>query len=233
MDALLAFAQGPLFRGCVIILLLGMLRVIALTLAGMADTLRRARVKRLPFGRWVRETLSWFFPWGHSRNTHPVFSVIVLFHVGFITVPLFYSGHALLWRSGTGIAPPMLDERLAAVLTLTTIGAAFILLLVRLFHRNARGMSGAMDYLLVLLVLAIFTTGFMASKPYNPMDYKTTLLLHVLCGDLFLALMPFTKAVHCVLFPLFRLAANIAWRYSGRGAGEVTRSLYGEEARKL
>ena len=72
MDVLLQFAQGPLFRGCAVILVLGLLRIFALTLIGVADALRRTRVKRLPYREWARETLSWFLPWWHSRNTHPV-----------------------------------------------------------------------------------------------------------------------------------------------------------------
>ena len=59
------------------------------------------------------------------------------------------------------------------------------------------------------------------------------MLIHVLCGDAILLLIPFTKLSHCVLYPLIRLGSEIAWHLAPQGGSDVIKTLYGSQGRKI
>jgi hypothetical protein len=52
-------------------------------------------------------------------------------------------------------------------------------------------------------------------------------------GLLLLAVIPFTKIAHCVLYPLIRLSSEIGWRFTPHGGSQSVQSLYGPEGRKI
>jgi hypothetical protein len=90
-----------------------------------------------------------------------------------------------------------------------------------------------MDYLLLVLILDIFVSGFVAGRAWNPFPYDGLMLFHSLNGLLLLALIPFTKIAHCVLYPLIRLSGEIAWRFTPQGGSRTVETLYGPEGRRL
>jgi hypothetical protein len=53
-------------------------------------------------------------------------------------------------------------------------------------------------------------------------------LTHLLCGELLLILIPFTKMVHIALFPLTRFAWELGWHFAP-GAGDRVRLALGKE----
>lgn len=67
-----------------------------------------------------------------------------------------------------------------------------------------RILSKATDYLLLLVVLAPFLTGFLAYRQIGP--YDLMLNLHIFSGELMLVLVPFTKLGHLMLFFFFTRA---------------------------
>jgi hypothetical protein len=83
-----------------------------------------------------------------------------------------------------------------------------------------------MDYLLLLLILVPFVSGYLASHPgVNPFRWDVTMLLHILSAELLFVAVPFTKLAHVVLFPFDRLSA-VHWQLQP-GAGEkVAAALY-------
>jgi hypothetical protein len=55
------------------------------------------------------------------------------------------------------------------------------------------------DYLTLLFFAAPFATGYFAYHQWL-LDYKTMLIIHILCGQIMLVAIPFTKLGHMVLF---------------------------------
>jgi hypothetical protein len=90
-----------------------------------------------------------------------------------------------------------------------------------------------MDYILLLLLLSLFVSGYIAGRPWNPIPYDSLMLFHTLTGIVIIVLTPFTKIAHCVLFPLIRLASEMAWHLTPRGGTDVIQTLYGPEGRKI
>lgn len=234
MDAFTAFARGPLFKLSFSIMVLGLLRIAVLSIWGMAGAVRRAGDKNVPYAKLFSETLGWLVPLRNLFSSRKVFSLVSFaFHLGAVFVPLFLLDHILLWKSGLGLHWPNIGKGLADALTLLTLCTGLVLLLNRILHPETRFLSGVLDYVILLTILGIFCSGFIASRPYNPVPYRTAMLVHVLCGDLLFLLFPFTKLAHCMLYPLLRLAGNIAWRFPPRAGEAVNKTLYGEEIRKI
>jgi nitrate reductase gamma subunit len=91
-------------------------------------------------------------------------------------------------------------------------------------------MSQVTDYLLLILLLVPFVSGLLASHPtWNPFSYQSTVLVHVLAGDLVLAVIPFTKLSHVVLFPFERVSSNVYWRFPAGAGDRVADDLHGKE----
>ncbi|MEW6404280.1 MAG: hypothetical protein AB1649_20980, partial [Chloroflexota bacterium] len=59
------------------------------------------------------------------------------------------------------------------------------------------------------------------------------MLFHTLNGMALLLIAPFTKVAHCVLFPLIRLASEVAWHFTPQGGEQVIQTLHGTQGRKL
>jgi len=79
-------------------------------------------------------------------------------------------------------------------------GLTFVLR--RIANPTVRFVTTASDYVLAALVLAPFATGLMAY--YQVFDYQIILILHMWTGALWLAMIPFTRIVHMLFFPLTR-----------------------------
>jgi nitrate reductase gamma subunit len=232
MDAFLEFARGPLFRFAFAIMLLGLLRQVALSVGGTVLALRRADDKRVPWKAVLRATLRWVLPFSKARR-RPDYSVTSLtFHLGLILVPIFLAGHIALWERGLGISWPALPGIVADVLTLTTIAGALTLIVLRTSHRDSRALSRLGDYGALVLVALPFASGFLFMHPaLNPFPFEGTFLVHVLSADLALALVPFTKLCHCVLFPFTQIVSEVAWRFPPHGGEEVALALGKKEPR--
>jgi hypothetical protein len=54
----------------------------------------------------------------------------------------------------------------------------------------------------MLIAAAPFITGFLAYHQWGP--YKAILIIHILCGEIMLIAIPFTKLSHMILFFLTR-----------------------------
>jgi nitrate reductase gamma subunit len=90
--------------------------------------------------------------------------------------------------------PDHLADALTGVFILIGLG----LILRRLLRAEVRILSAPRDYLLLLLTLAPFITGFMTYHQFGP--YRIMLCLHMLTSEILLVLIPFTKLSHAFLF---------------------------------
>jgi hypothetical protein len=234
MPTWLEIAKGPVFRFTLAILILGLARLVILSVWGMMIAIRRAGDRNLPYSQVIKEDLSWLFPIRRLHRVRPFYSYAsFLFHLGVIFGLLFLQNHIDLLRATVGMGWPATPRFVLDGLTLITIITGGYLLLHRIYIRSARLLSGVMDYLLLILLLNIFVSGYLAGSPWNPVPYNGLMLFHTTNGIVLLVLIPFTKIAHCVLFPLVRLASEIAWHLTPQGGTEVVKTLYGPEGRKL
>ncbi|GAB4529641.1 MAG: hypothetical protein Kow0063_06880 [Anaerolineae bacterium] len=234
MPTWLEIAEGPLLRLALLIMVLGLARLVILSIWGMLAAIRRAGDRHIPYAQIIKETMSWLIPLHRLHRTRPVFSYAsFIFHLGIIFAGLFLSNHIAVLKSNTGIYWPAIFRPALDVLTLAAIGGGTYLLLSRIYVKSSRALSKAMDYIVLLLILSIFVSGYVAGRKWNPVPYDTLMLFHTLGGILLLILIPFTKIAHCVLYPLIRLGSEIAWHLTPQGGSNVIKTLYGPEGRKI
>jgi len=234
MDAWISFARGPLLIFTFAVCLLGVLRLLALLAAEFIRAFRAAGNRAIPWKWILRQSLGWLVPVKALRLARIPFTVAsVLFHVAVFGVPMFFAGHVALVRRAFGISWPSLPGGPADFLTLTACVALATLLLLRFFDRSAKGMSTFQDWLLPVLCLLAFSSGYFAAHPEgSPLPFSAAYLAHLLSSELLLMLFPFTKLAHAVLFPFTRFAWELGWHFVP-GAGERVRIALGKEGQPV
>ncbi|RJP24421.1 MAG: hypothetical protein C4520_04115 [Candidatus Abyssobacteria bacterium SURF_5] len=227
MEQWLEWARGPLFKFAFAVMVLGLFRHLLLAVAGTVQALLRAGDTKIPYKVVFRTTLDWLFPVKKMNVNRPVYSVIsVIFHVGLILTPIFLLPHIQLWERGLSIRWPAIPHVLADMLTLITIAATVALLIGRLGHIYARGISRIQDILLPPLLMVPFITGFLAMHPaWNPVDYNAVMLIHVLSANLIFILIPFTKLGHIILLPATQLVSEVGWHFPAESGDDVAVAL--------
>ena len=101
--------------------------------------------------------------------------------------------------------------------------AGILLLLARrLFSPVLRRLNSGGDWLVLLLTFLPFCTGLMARLDTS--SYQTWIILHVLSGELFLILAPFTKLSHIVLY--FMSRAQIGMDFAIKRGGATRGGAY-------
>jgi nitrate reductase gamma subunit len=231
MENWLTFARGPLFTLTFLIMVLGLMRLVVIQTYSLVRDKGR-RLVNAPWRHIVAEGASWVVPVRHMIPGTKFFSTIsYLCHIGLLMVPLFLADHVALWKASLGLQLPAINYGFADFLTLFTIFSGFILLGFRIFSRRLRSMSRRSDYVLLLLVLLPFVTGYMASHPrYNPLRWDVMMLIHLLSAELLFAVIPFTKLSHVVLFFFDRISV-LHWQLRPGAGDRVAEALYGREAR--
>lgn len=234
MDTLIEFGRGPLFRFAVAIAVLGLVRHVVLSVWGMRQVRRRAGDKRLDLGAVVQRTFTHLNPARWYRGNRGVYSAVsTLFHVGLILVPIFLAGHIGLWERGIGWSWAALPAKAADVLTLLTLGTGVLLVIGRAWYKASREMSRTQDWLLPVLIVVEFLSGYLVAHPVtNPFDLRLVTFVHVGVGDLLLLVTPFTKIAHCALLPFSQLVNEMAWRFVPGAGHEVVKTL-GKEGQPI
>ena len=192
-EQLLDFAQGPLFRLTFVIMLAGLGRRIFLMFWSSAAVLARAHNREIKLKSIASNVLEWLFPFAHMGKSRQVFSVIsYIFHIGLILVPVFLAEHITLWRQGIHFGWPALPGMLADFLTWATVLAGVGLLIARMSYPPTRLFSSIGDYLITILVIVPFITGYMAQSGWTPFSHNMTLLIHVVSAEIVFVLIPFS-----------------------------------------
>jgi nitrate reductase gamma subunit len=152
----------------------------------------------------LRSVLHWIVPLGsRSMRLHPLFTLVSFaFHACLLLTPLLVVGHAVLWQQSWGFSWRSLPAGVADAMTLVVILGGVFFILRRIAAPEVRNVTTARDYLIILLVIAPFLTGFIAHHQWLP--YRMTLTLHILSGVLWLVAIPFTRLSHMLWFVLTR-----------------------------
>lgn len=235
MSLWLSLAKGPLAYFALAILLLGLLRQILITVWDLIIAKRRAGDQsKLPIFQALKQTILWLLPTSHFKRAKPVYVFASLFfHLGILISALFLGNHLDIFASLIGVAWPSIFKPILDWVAVAAILGGLYILFYRIYARDAKALSRGMDYFLVILLLCLFTSGYVAGQAWNPIPYDGLMLFHTLCGFTIVVLAPFTKITHCVLFPLNRIGTELAWRLTPHGGEDVSRTLYGSEERKI
>ncbi len=205
MNAIYDFITGPLAWVCWGVLIFGALY----RLVYMYNKFKTKDVTSEAYMSWkygLRSILAWLIPYytlGWRRS--PVTTAVTfVFHICLLATPIFLMGHAVLWQQWLGVDFFWtLPADVADIMTLIVIAACGFFAYRRLFIPEVRFVSRAKDWWVLLLVVSPFITGFLAY--HQIFDYQVMIVLHILCGLAWLALIPFTRLAHAI-FILFTRA---------------------------
>lgn len=140
---------------------------------------------------------------GTLWRTDPILTVFTtVFHVLLIITPLFLLGHNTLISLSWGWSLFSLLESVSDGLTLIVLICGIYFFARRLFLRRVRAITTAYDYIVLMIAVAPFLTGFFAYHQW--FHYETMMMLHILTGELMLISIPFTKLGHMLFFFLYR-----------------------------
>lgn len=219
------FITGDLFTLSLAVFFIGMIYRVAayiIGLDGKADRIAyRAHTDRSIRG--IAASIGkWLLPWGtQGWRTQPVSAALFfLLHFGAVLVPLFLLGHTTMLEHALGISLPSLPSFLADLLSLASIVGLALIVARRLSNPNLRLLTTNSDWLILVLTILPFLTGVIARFEVFG-AYEGWMLAHVLTGELFLILAPFTKLSHIVMFFMSRaqIGMDYAIKRGGRARG--------------
>jgi nitrate reductase gamma subunit len=165
-------------------------------------------------GKWVSLCLASLN--GTMWKTYPVMTVMTsVFHVFLIVVPIFLLGHNMLLDQSWGLSLWSLPESITDILTIVILICMAFFLARRLFLARVRAITTLYDYLILLIALAPFLTGYFAYHQW--FNYDTVITLHILAGEVMLITIPFTKLGHMLFFFLYRFLIGNEYSFA-RGA---------------
>jgi nitrate reductase gamma subunit len=166
------------------------------------------------WGWGLKSIFYWMVPWvSASTRRQPMFAFVVfLFHICLIATPLFLNAHNILWDENLNLKLWSIPNWLADMLTVALIFSGIFLLVRRFVRPEVRILTGLWDYALLGMTMLPFLTGFLAYHQWG--HYETSLILHMLSGELLLVMIPFTKLGHAFLF--FFTRVFIGFEMGGR-----------------
>jgi len=194
------FVSGPLVWISFGIFFIGLLVRVIAYIKGLDWAKDRVAYSAKGIPGAVKSIVHWIIPFSSQAwKDNPFFTVgTFIFHICLLAVPIFLLGHNILWDESWGFSLWTLSDNTADWLTLVLFAAVIFLVIRRIVSPVPRLLTTGYDYLIIAIAAAPFVTGYMAYHQW--FDYKTTLIIHILCGELMLIAIPFTKLSHFVLF---------------------------------
>lgn len=221
-STLFQFLSGPMFWISLAICLIGLAVRVVLYIKGLNWQLDRVAYRSFPklgtIGA-LRSIGYWLVPFGTRGWRRQPFMTIIFFgfHSGAILVLLFLMAHNQFLAEKIGISFGWtLGSGFADFLSWTVIVCALLLLARRLALAEVRILTTPYDLLILALAVAPFITGLLAR--YETGNYTFWLMAHIICGEILLIAIPFTKLSHIVLF--FATRAQLGMDYAIKRGGE-------------
>lgn len=214
-----SFAEGPLLWIALLTFIIGSILRISMLyfVSRKTDKIIYAHFS----WKYVLATYArWLLPLNKDVAKNPVFIPLVyIFHLCLIVVPIWLSGHITLWEeSRFEWSWTPIPDGVADWMTLVFLGIAIFFLLRRIFSADIRLLSTFSDYFLLVVTALPFATGYFVT--HGTLDSIAFLgnnmqLIHMLCGELMLILIPFTKLSHAFLFFFSRASTGIEFGRRG------------------
>lgn len=201
------FVTGPLAWLSFTMFFLGLTARIILYIRGLDWKLDRVTyTKNVTYGirGASRSIFFWLLPFGtRSWRKNSGFTLTVfLFHIGLIFTPIFLKAHNVILNERWGISFWTIPDPVADLLTILVMVCVVLLILRRISLPEVRIITTPYDFLLLLISAAPFITGYLAF--HQASGYQFWLITHILCGEIMLVAIPFTKLSHFFLFFLSR-----------------------------
>jgi nitrate reductase gamma subunit len=108
----------------------------------------------------------------------------------------------VLWDESWNFSWWTLPDATADVMTILVMAGCLYFLVRRVSQPEVKFVTDWSDYMLLAIVAAPFVTGFIAYHQLFGINWMT--IVHMLCGEIMLAAIPFTRLVHMVFSPLTR-----------------------------
>lgn len=151
-----------------------------------------------------RSIFFFLIPFGtRSWRAKPGFTILFFaFHIGLIFTPIFLRAHNIILKERWGFSLASLPESAADILTIIVISSVVVFIIRRVALPEVRILTNSYDYLMLLIAGAPFITGLIAHYTFT--GYNFWLIFHIICGEIMLIAIPFTKLSHFVLFFMSR-----------------------------
>lgn len=197
------FVTGPLAWIAFIVFFVGVIYRLIWYIKGLTwqgDRVAYSKYPKHGIKGAIRSIVFWLVPFGtRGWRFNPWFTILFfVFHIGLLVVPVFLQAHNILLRDSWGFSLWTISDGTADLLTIAMLVAALFMVLRRIALPEVRILTTAYDYLLILIAVAPFITGFIAS--HNAAGYDFWLIAHIISGEIWLIAIPFTKLSHFVLF---------------------------------
>ena len=162
----------------------------------------------------LRSIGAWLIPFFPvSTRQKPFFyGLSYLFHLLLFTVPIFLSAHVVLVQEAFNISWPVFDDHTADALTVFVVVCLVFFCGRRIMVPDVKFLTSPTDFLLIAVVLLPFLTGFFAYHQF--FAYRWVMIVHILCGELMLIMIPFSRFSHMMFAPFTRA-------YTGSEFGNV------------
>jgi nitrate reductase gamma subunit len=213
------FVEGPLLWIASLIFIIGSVVKVAIFI-GVSRQKDKVIYQHFSL-KYVLVTIGrWLLPLNKDVVKNPVVTILgYIFHFCLIVVPIWFSGHIVLWEeSRFGWSWSALPEGLADWMTLVFLAIALFFLIRRVVSDDIRLLSTFSDYALLIVTALPFLTGYFLT--HGTLENTAFLgenmgVIHMLCGELMLVLIPFTKLSHYILFFFSRGATGIEFGRRG------------------
>lgn len=146
----------------------------------------------------LRSLVHWLTPFGSlNMRLHPVMTIVSFgFHLCVLLVPIFLMAHIVLWEEAWGVRWWALPDVPADIMTLLVPAACTFFAARRRLRPEVRYVSSKSDYLFLCVVALPFLSGFYCRLQWP--GYTTVLMLHMLSGQVMMALIPFSRLSHMI-----------------------------------
>ena len=203
MHTIYNIVSGPLVWAAVIIFVFGTLyRLISMAFLAREKDSIVYEYMSLRYG--LRSIIRWLTPFAtQNMRQKPIMTIVTFsFHICAIVAPFFLYAHMILVKEAWGIGWWSLPDTAGDIMTLIVILGCLFFLFRRTTQAEVRYLTTSSDFFLLLIVAAPFITGFWAYHHWAGGTAMT--ILHMLSGEILLALIPFTRLSHMFFFPFTR-----------------------------
>ncbi len=165
----------------------------------------------------LRSIFHWIIPFAATNwRKRPVMTIATFtFHFCLLLTPIILLPHILMVKKAWNISWWTLPEPLADFMTVLVILACVFFLARRLTQPEVRFVTFKSDYFLLAITILPFLTGFLSY--HQILNYKWMIVIHILCGEIMLISIPFTRLGHMLYFAFTRA-------YMGSESGNVRNS---------
>lgn len=203
MYAIHSFVAGPL-AWAAFILFFGGIVYRLVRLLSLANRTEKFIFTYMSIKYSLRSIFHWIVPFATVNwRKRPILTIVTFaFHLCLLFMPVFLLSHVVLWDERWNISWWTLPDVVADWMTIAVMAGCLFFLVRRLARPEVKFVTDWSDYVLLIIVAAPFVSGFLSY--HQLIAVKWMEIVHMLCGEIMLAAIPFTRLVHMVFSPLTR-----------------------------